>query len=675
MTTTGCTNQGLIFQVQITLGNRLWNQNLLINTSDLYKKTEEDAMCSMKRGFDNGPMTDTLSFGLRLSNFIKGGFRRKKRSTVIKNDVIANIIVTMSPVDGTKTVRDIEVDFEEIVKSFNCTAASNGIENVTYNYDAIKHIKDFNECDDINNSTSRCDPSADCDNTLGFYKCKCPYNLMDVSPDPRYPGRKCVPRTGRDLIKVIISSVLAISVLLVCLVTICIIIAHRYYHMKHRRVRSTDPVYIYETSTSSEAERQFEDDVTSTSNVSDDSYIQHGSMIHRNTFVGTGLPYSGIMSYTEGVPSSADGDTQNTPEYYYGQTWERKLGTNQSLCFGEILERITSMLCTLVFAVVVIGIILDYVIRLPYIRGIPKKYVMITGCDTGFGNICAKKCDKLGCNVFAACLTEKGAEELKAATSSRVTTFIMNVADQASVRTGYEFVKQNLPKDTGLWGIVNNAGVGGATGPADWLILEDYHNVCSVNLFGLIDVTNVFLPLVKKSFGRIVNTASVMGRFSLPGATPYSVSKFGVEAFSDGLRFSMLAFGVGVSIIEPGFFATAIADQEKLKKQADDMFARCPAEIKEQYGEEFVKESKEKVIGDFLSKITSPKIDKVPEAYCNALFSVYPRTRYLLGWDAWLFFMPISMLPGVFNDWLGRLGNNMPLPAITKKLLAGKNAR
>ena len=60
--------------------------------------------------------------------------------------------------------------------------------------------------------------------------------------------------------------------------------------------------------------------------------------------------------------------------------------------------------------------------------------------------------------------------------------------------------------------------------------------VLDVNLLGLIDVTMTFLPLVKRSHGRIVNTASVFGRHVIGGCAPYCVSKYGVEAFTDSLR-------------------------------------------------------------------------------------------------------------------------------------------
>lgn len=91
---------------------------------------------------------------------------------------------------------------------------------------------------------------------------------------------------------------------------------------------------------------------------------------------------------------------------------------------------------------------------------------------------------------------------------------------------------------TGLAGIVNNAGIGGsAAGLADWLVIQDYVDVMRVNLLGVIDVTTTFLPLLKKERGRIVNTSSVSGRLGGSFSAPYSVSKFGVEAFSDVIRY------------------------------------------------------------------------------------------------------------------------------------------
>lgn len=88
----------------------------------------------------------------------------------------------------------------------------------------------------------------------------------------------------------------------------------------------------------------------------------------------------------------------------------------------------------------------------------------------------------------------------------------------------------------GLWGLVNNAGRSVPIGPTEWMRLEDFKQVLDVNLMGLIDVTLQCLPLLKKAKGRVVNVASVLGRLSLTGGG-YCLSKWGVEAFSDGLRY------------------------------------------------------------------------------------------------------------------------------------------
>ena len=62
----------------------------------------------------------------------------------------------------------------------------------------------------------------------------------------------------------------------------------------------------------------------------------------------------------------------------------------------------------------------------------------------------------------------------------------------------------------GVWAVVNNAGYL-TVGPIEWYKMEDFRKMADVNLWGLIEVTKIFLPLVKKAEGRIVNFASVAG--------------------------------------------------------------------------------------------------------------------------------------------------------------------
>ena len=87
----------------------------------------------------------------------------------------------------------------------------------------------------------------------------------------------------------------------------------------------------------------------------------------------------------------------------------------------------------------------------------------------------------------------------------------------------------------GLWGLVNNAGICTPMAPNQWLTKQDIVKILEVNLLGVIDVTLSLLPLVRKARGRVVNISSVMGRMAVFGGG-YSMSKYGVEAFSDSLR-------------------------------------------------------------------------------------------------------------------------------------------
>ena len=77
------------------------------------------------------------------------------------------------------------------------------------------------------------------------------------------------------------------------------------------------------------------------------------------------------------------------------------------------------------------------------------KFVFITGCDTGFGNLLAKKLDKMGLHVFAGCLTELGAKDLKQTCSDRLATVELDVTSEASIEKAVGEVKKRLPGNKG----------------------------------------------------------------------------------------------------------------------------------------------------------------------------------------------------------------------------------
>ncbi|XP_047405356.1 retinol dehydrogenase 16 [Sciurus carolinensis] len=274
------------------------------------------------------------------------------------------------------------------------------------------------------------------------------------------------------------------------------------------------------------------------------------------------------------------------------------------------------------------------------------KYVFITGCDSGFGSLLARQLDMRGLKVLAACLTEEGAKQLRDRTSDRLETVILDVTKTESIAAATQWVKEHVG-ERGLWGLVNNAGIALPSGPSEWLTKQDFVNVLEVNMFGVIEVTLSLMSLVRKARGRVVNVASVLGRLSISGGG-YSISKFGVEAFSDNLRRELSYFGVKVAIIEPGFFRTNICPFERFSQNLKNQWNQASSEVKEIYGEKYL-ESFMKTMRS-LENSGSEDLSWVTDCMEHALTACYPRTRYSAGWDAKFFYLPMSYMPTFLVD-------------------------
>ncbi|XP_038642514.1 retinol dehydrogenase 5 [Scyliorhinus canicula] len=283
------------------------------------------------------------------------------------------------------------------------------------------------------------------------------------------------------------------------------------------------------------------------------------------------------------------------------------------------------------------------------IGDVKDKYVFITGCDTGFGNLLAKRLDWQGFHVLAGCLTQKGVDTLQRSGSSKLKAVLLDVTDSSSIQKAADWVQAEVG-EKGLWGLVNNAGRSIPIGPTEWMRMEDYFKVLNVNLIGLMEVTLTFLPLVKKARGRVVNVASILGRLSFAGGG-YCLSKCGVESFSDSLRRDVHYFGVRVCIIEPGFFKTAVTNLEDIENDLQCRWARLSPEVRESYGEKYL-EKYVKVQKFTMNAICDGDLSKVTDCMEHALTASYPRTRYAAGWDAKLFWIPLSYMPTVLSDFM-----------------------
>lgn len=292
---------------------------------------------------------------------------------------------------------------------------------------------------------------------------------------------------------------------------------------------------------------------------------------------------------------------------------------------------------------------------------IKGKYVLITGCDSGFGRATAILLDKMGVCVLATCLTKGGEQSLKSVTSDKLKTFQLDVTNSEQIKEVYYNVNELVKRDGGggLWGLVNNAGIGYML-PIDWAPMRIFKRTADVNLWGLIEMTKTFLPLVKMARGRVVNFASVGGRFSTSLFSHYTVTKYGVEAFSDALRREMYPWGVKVSILEPGAFRTNINQPSIIEKNLKEAWENLDDHLKEEYGEEYLKE----VIKRLTEFPTSDRLDEVANTVVTALTSHAPRDRYPVGLDARMLMAMVSWLPTFAMDFILLSWLKFPLPRI-----------
>jgi NAD(P)-dependent dehydrogenase (short-subunit alcohol dehydrogenase family) len=285
--------------------------------------------------------------------------------------------------------------------------------------------------------------------------------------------------------------------------------------------------------------------------------------------------------------------------------------------------------------------------------GNPSGAVVVTGASTGIGRATALLLDREGYRVFAGTRQQAHADELSRAGSDRLTPITIDVTSADSIDSARQQVADAIGED-GLVGLVNNAGVGGG-GPVEFLPIEDLRNTLEVNLVGQVAVTQAFLSLIRKAKGTVVFMASIGGRISSPFMSPYSASKFGIEAVGDSLRREVSPWGIDVVVVEPGSIATEI--WSKGAETLSDRTAEMPEDARRLYGPQLQRFGKA-FLEDTGGRGIPP--DKVGEVVHRAIRSDRPKTRYLVGTDAKVAARLKGALPDRAFDRMLRLQLKLP---------------
>ncbi|CAF3806979.1 unnamed protein product [Adineta steineri] len=283
----------------------------------------------------------------------------------------------------------------------------------------------------------------------------------------------------------------------------------------------------------------------------------------------------------------------------------------------------------------------------PYPNINPKdKYVLISGCDTGFGHTLAIELDKQGFNVLAGVYTSNNIIILQNKLSPKATVFQLDITKQEDIDSAYELIRK---KTNTLHALVNNAGVG-IPGYIDWITLESMRKTMDVNFFGHVAMTKTFLPLlISKRNSRVINITSVAGILAGPNLSAYAASKYALESFSDCLRREMYRWNLRVSIIEPGFMKTPII--EGVRKPFDDFWKELTNDVQERWGKDSLNEIYDGPGRNIFIKHAEDPM-KVVRALQHAVMNTNPHIRYQPGCQSSLFFYPLSMLPAWLVDFI-----------------------
>lgn len=179
-----------------------------------------------------------------------------------------------------------------------------------------------------------------------------------------------------------------------------------------------------------------------------------------------------------------------------------------------------------------------------------NKVVLITGGSSGIGKSIGEFLHHKGFVVYG---TSRNPERVF---NSIFPLIALDVRNADSIHLAIDKI---IATSGRLDVVINNAGVG-ITGPLEEIPMEEIKNNFETNFFGPIEVMKAVLPQMRlQQSGLIINITSIAGYMGLPYRSIYSASKGALELITEALRMEVKSFGIQITNIAPGDFATNIA--------------------------------------------------------------------------------------------------------------------
>jgi NAD(P)-dependent dehydrogenase (short-subunit alcohol dehydrogenase family) len=190
-----------------------------------------------------------------------------------------------------------------------------------------------------------------------------------------------------------------------------------------------------------------------------------------------------------------------------------------------------------------------------------RRVTVVTGAASGLGRALAIELAARGATLELSDVDVTGLEETAARCrdlGAPAKTHLVDVADHAAVGA---FAEAVVAEHGAVRMVVNNAGIALAAQATEQR-LADIHRVLDVNLRGVINGTQAFLPALEASGdGRLVNISSVFGLVAMPFNSAYNASKFAVRGYTEAvaIELDIARAPITVTCVHPGGIATNIA--------------------------------------------------------------------------------------------------------------------
>ena len=191
-----------------------------------------------------------------------------------------------------------------------------------------------------------------------------------------------------------------------------------------------------------------------------------------------------------------------------------------------------------------------------------EKVWFITGSSRGFGKIWTAAALKRGDKVAATARNINSIAALKETYGDQVLVLEVDVTNRSQVQNAIHEAKQYFGR---LDIVLNNAGYS-LVGSIEESSTDEVKVMYETNIIGPIHVIQAALPILRaQGHGQILGTSSAVGIYSNPLIGYYCSSKFAFEAIYDSLSKEVAAFGIKVTLIEPGAYNTEFGSTESLK--------------------------------------------------------------------------------------------------------------